>query len=209
MGKGKKRRRTGGSGIVEDEDSSAGAGRSTRGPPVATTSGRLCGSVPNDEWQTMRSAWEAVSDHFVHWRQKRIWMPFYYDGKCADHLRTLGFKDVVHNDEDFFQRVQDSKFLASVDFIWDNPPYTTPETKERVLRALATSGKAFAMLLPISVLHVEFVRQIFDMSTVQVIIPRRVQVCKSGGSSLPFKYLCWFCVGAQLPRDVIFVDDAE
>ena len=25
---------------------------------------------------------------------------------------------------------------------------------------------------------------------------------------LPFKYLCWFCCGTRLPRDLIFVDDA-
>ena len=23
-------------------------------------------------------------------------MPFYYDGKCADHLHSLGFENVVH-----------------------------------------------------------------------------------------------------------------
>ena len=42
--------------------------------------------------------------------------------------------------------------------------YTSAETKEKVLRALAASGLPFAMLLPISVLHVAFVRDILDMS---------------------------------------------
>ena len=37
-----------------------------------------------------------VADVFEHYRGKRVWMPFYYDGKCADHLRSLGFEDVVH-----------------------------------------------------------------------------------------------------------------
>ena len=77
-------------------------------------------------------------------------MPFFYDGKCANHLRSLGFKDVVHKQEDFFARVLDAKFLKKIDLIWDNPPYTSAETKERVLRALAASGLPFAMLLPIS-----------------------------------------------------------
>jgi hypothetical protein len=157
-------------------------------------------------------------------------MPFYYDGKCADHVRSLGFKNVVHRQEDFFVRVLDAKFLAKVDLIWDNPPvrcgtgtaalihrpsdcpclapqYTSAETKERVLRALAASGLPFAMLLPISVLHVAFVRDILDMSQVQVIIPRRVHVCKTDREEVPFKYLCWFCYRTKLPRDVLFVDD--
>ena len=62
--------------------------------------------------------------------------------------------------------MKDPKFMKKVDLIWDNPPYTSPETKERVLRALVESGKPFAMLLPISVLHVGFVREIVDMEQV-------------------------------------------
>lgn len=137
-------------------------------------------------------------------------MPFYYDGQCANHLRSCGFDQVVHRaDDDFFLRVRDTKFLKKVDLIWDNPPYTSPETKEAVLRALATSGKPFAMLLPISVLHVAFVRSILDMSQVQVIIPRRVFVCKREGPEVPFKYLCWLCYRLGLKRDLYFLSDTD
>ena len=75
------------------------------------------------------------------------------------------------------------------------------------------------MLLPISVLHVAFVRDIVPMDAVQAIVPRRVWVRKSGGppaaggaaaadgeQDIPFKYLC---CRARLPRDLIFVDDGE
>ena len=83
--------------------------------------------------------------------------------------RSLGFGQVVHRpNDDFFSRVRDAKFLKKVDLIWDNPPYTSPETKEAVLRALVASGKPFAVLLPISVLHVRFVRELLDSSHVQV-----------------------------------------
>ena len=134
-------------------------------------------------------------------------MPFYYDGACAVHLRSLGFENVIHRDEDFFEKVKDAKFMKRVDLIWDNPPYTSAETKEAVLRALVATGKPFAMLLPISILHVGFVRDIADMSQVQVIIPRRVHVCKTGRELVPFKYLCWFCSGMRLPRDLYFIND--
>jgi len=204
MGKGGKKRRR-----DDGEVDLLAAGRSTRGPPVATTSGRLSGSVANDEWQTCRSSWEAVAPHFGRWRSSQIWMPFYYDGACAEHVLSLGFERVIHRDEDFFERVADARFMAGIDLIWDNPPYTAPEMKEKVLRALASSGKPFAMLLPISVLHVGFVREAVDMRHVQVIVPRRVQVKKSGQSPLPFKYLVWLCYRCELERDLIFVDDEE
>ena len=136
-------------------------------------------------------------------------MPFYYDGACAEHLRSLGFENVVHRREDFFERVLDAKFLKKIDLIWDNPPYTSAETKERVLRALAASGLPFAMLLPISVLHVAFVREGLDMDEGQAIVPRRVWVRKTDGGELPFKYLCWLCRGCRLPRDLLFVNDDD
>mmetsp|Transcript_33330 Transcript_33330/g.55113 ORF Transcript_33330/g.55113 Transcript_33330/m.55113 type:complete len:209 (+) Transcript_33330:101-727(+) len=179
------------------------------GPPVRETSGSLSGGV-SDEWQTTLRAWKSVAPLFKAWRGRRIWQPFYYDGQCASHIIKLGFPQVIHKSgDDFFQRAKDPKFLKKVDVIWDNPPYTSPETKEAVLRALAATGKPFAMLLPISVLHVGFVRQILDMSQVQVIVPRRVYVCKTNGPEVPFKYLCWFCYRAQLKRDIFFLEDDE
>jgi hypothetical protein len=190
---------------LEEEDASTG--RSTRGPPVATTSGWLSGSVPNDEWQTTRRTWEGIAQRFAAWKSKRIWMPFYYDGVCAVHLRSLGFKNVIHTQQDFFERVEDKAFMATVDLIWDNPPYTNADIKERVLRALVASGKPYAMLLPISILHVGFVRDIVDTDAVQCIVPRRVWVRKHDGEELPFKYLVWLCSHTNLPRDLLFVDD--
>ena len=132
--------------------------------------------------------------------------PFYYDGLCAEHLRELGFSDVVHEKKDFFALCKDQRFMKSVSFIWDNPPYTNATTKEAVLRALLGTGKAFCMLLPSSVLHTRLLRDLLDMSLVQVVFPRRVMVCKTGGKMVPFKYLIWLCYKMKLQRDVYFVD---
>ena len=150
-----------------------------------------------------------MAEVFAGYRSKRVWMPFYYDGKCAEHLHSLGFENVVHRQEDFFERVLDKKFLKTVDLIWDNPPYTSAETKEKVLRALAASGLPFAMLLPISVLHVGFAREVLDTDKLQAVVPRRVYVRKTGGEEVPFKYLCWLCSRAKLRRDLLFIDDDE
>ena len=191
------------------EGTNSSSGHTTKGPPVAQISGRMSGSVPNDEWQTTERTWASVAPFFTAWRAKRIWMPFYYDGKCADHLRRLGFANVVHDDVDFFTRATDKKFLKSIALIWDNPPYTSPDTKEKVLRALAATRKPFVMLLPMSILHVGFVREVVDMASVQAIVPRRVWVRKVDGDELPFKYLVWFCSGVKLKRDLLFLDDEE
>lgn len=76
-----------------------------------------------------------------------------------------------------------------------------------MLRTLAAIGKPFILLLPISTLHVQFVRDVLDMGRVQALIPRRVHVRKRDGPELPFKYLVWFCYAAELERDLGFLDD--
>jgi len=165
------------------------------------------GSSINDEWQTTLEAWKQIGAVlFDQWKHRRVWMPFYYDGECADHVRSCGFSNVIHKQEDFYKRVRDPKFMKKVDLIWDNPPYTTPETKEKLLRTLAETGKPFVMLLPISCLHVQFVRELLDGKQVQVVIPRRVLVRKTGKELIPFKYLCWLCYRTKLPRDLYLVD---
>ena len=49
----------------------AGTGE-RRGPPVAPTSGRLSGTVVNDEWQTLRRSWAQVAELFDSYRSKRV-----------------------------------------------------------------------------------------------------------------------------------------
>lgn len=101
-----------------------GDGKQVWGPPQRTSSGRLSAGDPaNDEWATTRRSWASLSPLLAHWKEARIWQPFYYDGTCAEHLRALGFTKVHHRrGEDFFDKVRDPAFLAGVDIIWDNPP---------------------------------------------------------------------------------------
>lgn len=188
-------------------------GRQTHGPPMRTVSGRMSanyGSPANDEWQTTARTWAALAPTLERFKSARVWMPFYYDGKCAEHMRALGFEHVIHEPgADFFERVADAAFMSRVDVVVDNPPYTNREIKERVLRALAASGVPFVLLLPISTLHVAFVRDALDMSAVQCVVPRRVHVKKLDGPELPFKYLVWLCHRVGLARDLLFLDDAD
>jgi hypothetical protein len=61
------------------------------------------------------------------------------------------------------------------------------------------------MLLPISVVHGQFVRDLFDMKRVQVIVQRKVMVKKIDQNPVPFKYLVWFCYDMKLERDLYFL----
>lgn len=197
MGKGKRKR-------------GSGDGWQTHGPPMRTVSGRMSsGSPANDEWQTTRRTWAQLAPALRAYTRARVWMPFYYDGECASHMRSLGFEHIIHADDDFFAKVSDAAFMEGVDVIVDNPPYTAHETKERVLRALAASGKPFVMLLPMSIVHVAFVRDILDMRAVQLLVPRRVYVRKASGPELPFKYLVWLCYKTGFERDLEFLADDE
>jgi len=139
-------------------------------------------------------------------RSKRVWMPFYYDGACAEHLRQIGFTHVVHEQKDFFEQMQDKAFLESVDVVIDNPPYTGEQVKVGILKALAQWGKPFVLLLPSSVLFAQYLRESLDMSKVQAIFPRRVLVRKSGQEQVAFKYLIWLCYDCELERDMMFTD---
>lgn len=99
-------------------------GVQTHGPPMRTVSGRMSlnyGSPENDEWQTCAQTWASLAPAIERFRTSRIWMPFYYDGACAAHLRALGFENVIHEEgADFFERAKDAAFLSTVDVVIDN-----------------------------------------------------------------------------------------
>lgn len=164
-------------------------------------------TVLNDEWQTALDSWKNISTLFNGYKTAHVWQPFYYDGECAKHMATLGFQRVTHEfGVDFFNKVQDEDFIKSVDIIIDNPPYTGKDMKVKVLRALEATGKPFVMLFPSSILFSEAMRDTLDPDFTQVIVPRKVQVRKTGQDTVPFKYLVWLCYKTSLPRDLMFID---
>ena len=142
-------------------------------------------------------------------------------------LLTLCAQHVVHEEADFFARARDQSFLAGVDIIIDNPPYTSAETKEAVICALVDTAKPFCILLPSSVLFTQLFRNNLP-DGVQLVLPRRVKVCKTGGDPVPvraqgsagrrfvcavltcrpptqFKQMVWICRGCELAKDLNFV----
>jgi len=162
-------------------------------------------TVINDEWQTTREAWAQITPFLKRFRSSCVWMPFYYDGKCGQYLKELGFYKVVHTNADFFERAKDKNFVDTVDLVLDNPPYTGADVKSRILTTLIQMRKPFILLLPSSVLFSQLFRETLSTESVQLIIPKRVNVRKTGDEAVPFKYLVWLCHGVNLPRDLIWV----
>ena len=74
---------------------------------------------------------------------------------------------------------------------------------------MVSTGKPFALLLPVSVLHTSFVRDIVDLESVQCIVPRKTWVRKRDGAELGFKYLCWYCCRTAHERDLVFCEDDD
>jgi hypothetical protein len=164
-------------------------------------------SVEDDEWATSAVSWTALSPYLKKYHDKKVWMPFYYDGEAGVRLKSVGFNKVVHKKEDFFKRVNDAKFCESIKCVIDNPPYTGSGMKERILTALVKQNVPFCLLLPIGVLHGAAVRKILDATKTQVLIPRRVFVAKKGKPDVPFKHLVWLCHGMGLGRDLELMPD--
>jgi hypothetical protein len=172
----------------------------------------------NDEWATCLESWQEIAPYLTKFKELCVWQPFYYDGKCAEHLKEIGFKNVIHQDVDFFKRAADKKFLDKVDLVWDNPPYTGQEIKEKVISELFDIGKPFVLLLPSSILFTKILRDCvanaaklnqttpeIEFSKIQVIFPRKIMVSKTGKNPVPFKQLVWLCYNVQLPRDLILL----
>ena len=117
-------------------------------------------SVEDDEWATSARTWRALAPHLSAYIAKKVWAPFYYDGTAGIRMREAGFRRVVHTKDDFFKRVNDRAFVKSLAAVIDNPPYTGKGVKERVIAALVRADVPFCLLLPIGVLHAQFVRRV-------------------------------------------------
>ena len=169
-------------------------------------------SIEDDEWATSQRAWNALAKHLEKFKGKKIWAPFFYDGKVKTRLKQAGFRGkVTHEKRDFFKLMNDAKFLANVDAIIDNPPYTGKGMKEKILTILIAKDVPFCLLFPLGVLHSKFLRDLTATKErrrkVQAIVPRRVFVHKDYGEELPFKYLVWLCYGLELERDLVLMDE--
>ena len=149
----------------------------------------------SDNYMTNKIEWERIKEYIP--TDKKIWSPFYGDGKQKEYFKDMGY-DIIHEDEDFFNNNKG-------DIIIDNPPFSK---KKEIFNRLKELEKPFILICPSMMLGYKYFQEIFK-DYIQIIIPskrinfRHIKSEKKNYSP-PFASF-YFCYKMNLPKDLIFI----
>lgn len=152
----------------------------------------------SDNYRTPKQAWERINKFIP--KDKVIWEPFYCDGSSGQHLRDLGCKEVIHQDEDFFKHNHGEVIIT-------NPPFSK---KRQVLNRLKGLDKPFICIAPSMMLSYKYFQEDFA-DAIQIIVPKK---------RIAFEHLEWnekklysppfaafyFCYKMNLEKDLTFIE---
>ena len=148
-----------------------------------------------DNYMTNKIEWERIKDFIP--KNKKIWSPFYCDGKQKEYFKEIGF-DIIHEDEDFFKNNKG-------DIIIDNPPFSK---KKEILTRLKELGKPFILVCPSMMLSYKYFHELYK-DQIQILVPykrinfRHIDSGKKNYSP-PFASF-YFCYKLNLKKDLIFI----
>tara|TARA_Y100000592_G_scaffold98996_1_gene173647 strand:- start:37 stop:516 length:480 start_codon:yes stop_codon:yes gene_type:complete len=156
------------------------------------------GDKDSDNYTTNGEEWKRIQKYIP--TDKKIWSPFYCDGKQKEHFKDMGF-DIYHEDKDFFKYEPDEW-----DMIIDNPPFSK---KKEVLNRLKELDKPFILICPSMMLSYKYFQDLYK-NDIQVIIPSK-RICFKHYNSTKKNYTppfasFYFCYKMDLPRDMIWID---
>ena len=157
--------------------------------------------LKHDDYMTPKYAWENIQ-HLIP-RDKIIWEAFFGDGKSGEYLKELGF-DVIHEPIDFFENDKG-------DIVVSNPPFSI---SKEILKRLVELDKPFILIMPSSKINTSYVRELFKINDLQIIIPRkRIHFEKQieGKKVENWKNACnfdcfYYCWKMNLERDIIWLE---
>ena len=166
------------------------------------TSLNLMKKTKLDDYTTPLYVWKMLVEYLDLDKNTIIYEPFYSEGKSGEYLERLGYKNIIHKCEDFFENYENYNF----DLILSNPPYSI---KQNILKILYKIDKPFVLIMPTSIISKLYVKNIFkdDIDKIQYIIPnRRIQFEKKGFNNkrTPFDTL-FFCYKMNLKRDIVYL----
>lgn len=149
----------------------------------------------SDNYMTNKIEWERIKEYIP--TDKKIWSPFYGDGKQKEYFKEMGF-DIIHEDEDFFQNNKG-------DIIIDNPPFSK---KKEILTRLKEIGKPFILVCPSMMLSYKYFHELFK-DEIQILVPyKRINFrhinSEKKNYSPPFASF-YFCYKMNLEKDLIFI----
>ena len=150
-----------------------------------------------DNYATDKDVWEKIKEFIP--TDKKIWSPFYCDGKQKEYFKEMGY-DIIHEDKDFFSYVPD------YDIIVDNPPFSKMREVGQRLKEL---DKPFILITPSITLLSKWFLLLFK-DHLQAIFPLKRPTFThydtgKKGYSPPFGTL-YLCYKMNLDNDLIFID---
>ena len=149
----------------------------------------------SDNYITNKEDWLRIKEYIP--TDKKIWAPFYCDGKQKEYFAEMGF-DIIHEDEDFFENNKG-------DIVIDNLPFSK---KKEVLKRLKELEKPFIIVLPSVILCYKYFQDYFK-DDLQLIIPyNRIKFkhLESINKNYSPPYASFFfCYKMNLPKDLLFI----
>jgi hypothetical protein len=150
----------------------------------------------NDNYVTNKEDWEKIKEYIP--KDKKIWSPFYCDGKQKEYFKEIGF-DIIHEDKDFFS------YTPEYDIIIDNPPFSKLRL---ILNKLKEIDKPFIIIMPSSKINAVWFQRLFK-EHLQIIIPLKKIKCNNLNKDIDFNFnwgLYYYCYKMKLEKDLIFVE---
>ena len=152
----------------------------------------------SDNYATDKIGWELIQKYIP--KDKRIWCPFYCDGKQTEIFAELGY-DIIHENKDFFEEYKSKEY----DIIIDNPPFSLFKEICQVLKEL---DKPFILIGFSKIMLMKWFQKLFK-DDLQVIIPFKRPTfthltAPKKGYTPPFGVM-YFCYKMKLDKDLIFV----
>ena len=150
----------------------------------------------SDNYITNKNGWEIIEPYIP--RDKKIWAPFYCDGKQKEYFKEMGY-DIIHEDKDFFS------YTPDYDIIVDNPPFSKLRD---ILNKLKELDKPFILIMPSSKINAVWFQKLFK-DDLQVIIPFKKIPFTHINPDIPFNFnwgTYYYCYKMNLEKDLIFID---
>ena len=149
-----------------------------------------------DNYATDKKGWEIIKDYIP--KDKKIYAPFYCDGKQKEYFKEMGF-DIIHEDTDFFSNTYD------YDIIIDNPPFS--KWKE-ICKKLKEIDKPFILLSFPKIFLLKGFTNLFK-EHLQLIIPTKRPTFThltnpKEGYTPPFG-VWYFCYKMNLEKDLNYI----
>jgi hypothetical protein len=149
----------------------------------------------SDNYITDKKGWELIKDYIPV--DKKIYAPFYCDGKQKDYFKEMGF-DIIHEDTDFFSNTFD------YDIIIDNLPFSK---SRKILEELHKINKPFILLMPSSKINAVWFQKLFRQH-LQIIIPIKKLNFTNLNKKIDFNFnwgIYYYCYKMNLKKDLIFI----